>query len=71
MKGTDSLFLILPKTYYGLSEFSEDHFIYFLRFLLTKLFYIWFVLLFNSVLKKPMTPFSFELRRCQKSLVGM
>ena len=44
MKSPDSLFLILPKTYYGVSEFSGDHFIYFLRFLLTKLLYICFVL---------------------------
>lgn len=71
MKSPDSLFLILPKTYGGVSEFLRACFIYFLRFLLTKLFHICFVLWFNSVLKQAYDKlFSFELLRCQKIPTG-
>lgn len=55
VKSPDPLLLILPETCCGVSEFSGDHFIYFSTFLLTKVFYICFVLQFNCVLKKPTT----------------
>lgn len=72
MKSPDSLFLILPKTYYGVSEFSGNHFIYFFKIPFNQTI----LHLFHDVIQLPIKKaydklFSFELMRRQKSLLGM